>query len=92
MSASDVVYAGYGIDDAKYSDYKDLDVKGKIVVVRGGEPEDKDGNKIITGDKKSSKWSNGRQALSSKRDAAKENGAKALFFMDSELFSISDGS
>jgi len=86
VSASDVVYAGYGIDDAKYSDYKDLDVKGKIVVVRGGEPEDKDGNKIITGDKKSSKWSNGRQALSSKRDAAKENGAKALFFMDSELF------
>jgi hypothetical protein len=86
VNASEVVYAGYGIDDDKYSDYTDLDVKGKIVVVRSGEPKDKAGNNILTGDKKSSKWSNGRQALSSKRDAAKDNGAKALFFMDSELF------
>ncbi|WP_347173382.1 M28 family peptidase [Polaribacter uvawellassae] len=86
VNASEVVYAGYGIDDDKYSDYKNLDVKGKIVVVRGGEPTDKAGNNVITGDKKASKWSNGRQALSSKRDAAKENGAKALFFMDDALF------
>ena len=86
VNASEVVYAGYGIDDPKYSDYKDLDVKGKVVVVRSGEPTDKDGNNILTGDKKASKWSNGRQALSSKRDAAKSNGAKALFFIDAQLF------
>lgn len=86
VTATDLVYAGYGIDDEKYSDYKDLDVKGKIVVVRTGEPTDKDGNNVITGNKDASKWSNGRQAISSKRDAAKDKGAKALFFMDANLF------
>lgn len=86
VEATDLVYAGFGIDDEKYSDYKDLDVKGKIVVIKAGEPTDKSGNHIITGDKKASKWSNGRQALSSKRNAAKKHGAKAVFFMDDALF------
>ena len=86
ISASDIVYAGYGIDDEKYSDYTDLDVEGKIVIVKTGEPKDKAGNNVITGAKTVSKWSNGRQAISSKRDAAKENGAKAIFFADNQLF------
>ena len=86
FSASEIVYAGYGIDDEKHSDYTDLDVKGKIVVVKTGEPKDKAGNNVISGDKKASKWSNGRQALSSKRNAAKDKGAKAVFFMDDALF------
>lgn len=86
ISASEIIYAGYGIDDEKYSDYKDLDVKGKVVVVKAGEPKDKAGNYVITGAKTVSKWSNGRQAISSKRDAAKEKGAKALFFVDNNLF------
>ena len=72
VAASEIVYAGYGIDDEKYSDYTNLDVKGKVVVVKSGEPKDKDGNNLITGDDKASKWSNGRQAISAKRDAAKE--------------------
>ena len=35
------VYAGYGLDDAQkgWDDYKDLDVKGKIVLVQSGTPE-----------------------------------------------------
>ena len=86
LSASEIVYVGYGIDDEKYSDYADLDVKGKIVVAKGGEPKDNAGNNILSGGKEASKWSNGRQALSSKRTAAKDNGAVALFFMDNELF------
>ena len=86
VSASEIVYAGYGIDDEKYSDYTDLDVTGKIVVIKNGEPKDKAGNNVITGDKEASKWSNGRQEMSAKRNAAKENGAKALFFMDDDLF------
>ena len=91
FSATEVVYAGYGIDDEKYSDYEDLDVDGKIVVVKMGEPKDKAGNNVITGAKTVSKWSNGRQAISSKRDAAKEHGAKALFFADDELFNRYSG-
>ena len=86
FSANEIVYAGYGIDDEKYSDYTNLDVKGKIVVVKGGEPKDAAGNNVISGGKERSKWSNGRQAISAKRDAAKDKGAKALFYMDTELF------
>lgn len=86
INVADIVYAGYGIDDDKYSDYTNLDVKGKVVIVKGGEPKDKAGNNVLTGDKKGSKWSNGRQAISAKRNAAKDKGAKALFFMDTSLF------
>lgn len=86
LSESEIVYLGYGIDDEKYSNYKDIDVKGKVVVVKTGEPKDKAGNYVITGAKTVSKWSNGRQAISSKRDAAKDNGAKAIFFADDALF------
>ena len=32
----DIIYAGYGIEDSKYNDYKDLNVKDKIVIVIGG--------------------------------------------------------
>ena len=80
------MYAGYGIDDEKYSNYTNLNVKGKIVVIKNGEPKDKNGNYIITGNKEVSKWSNGRQELSAKRNIAKDKGAKALFFMNDDLF------
>ena len=86
VSASEIVYAGFGIDDDKYSNYTNLNVKGKIVVIKNGEPKDKYGNHVITGDKEASKWSNGRQELYSKSNTAKDKGAKALFFMNDDLF------
>ena len=86
VSASEIVYAGFGIDDDKYSNYTNLNVKGKIVVIKNGEPKDKYGNHVITGDKEASKWSNGRQELSSKSNIAKDKGAKALFIMNDDLF------
>ena len=86
FSANEIVYVGYGIDSDTYSDYNNLDVKGKIVIAREGEPKNKAGVYTVSGTTEGSKWSNGRQGLSSKRDAAKERGAKALFLMDSEMF------
>ena len=86
FEASEVVYIGYGIADDKYSDYDGIDVKGKIVVAKAGEPKNEDGTFIISGDTKGSKWSNGRQSISAKRDAARDNGAKALFLMDNNMF------
>ena len=50
-----IIFAGYGIDDAKYSDYTGLDIKGKIVIIFLGEPK-QDGNYILTGTKRSSVW------------------------------------
>ena len=86
ISASEIVYAGFGIDDEQFSNYTNIDVKGKIVVIKNGEPKDENGNYIITGNKQASKWSNGRQELSAKRNAAKDKGAKTLFLMNDNLF------
>ncbi len=87
IKTSDVVYVGHGIDDENYSDYKDIDVKGKVVLAKSGEPKDTNGNYVTSGDTEDTKWTNGRQSLSSKRNAAQENGAKAMLYFDSALFS-----
>lgn len=87
VSVNDVVYVGYGIDADNYSDYKDIDVKGKIVLVKAGEPKDADGNYVTSGTAEETKWSSGRQSTSSKRDAATEHGAKVMILMDNNMFS-----
>lgn len=87
IKAEDIVFIGYGVDDDAHNDYENINVKGKIVVAKSGEPKNSDGTYKITGTTKGSKWSNGRQALSPKRNAAKDNGAKAFFFVDDALFS-----
>ena len=50
----DIIYAGYGIEDDQYSDYKDIDVKGKVVAVIGGEPMNN--NEYFINGKEKSKW------------------------------------
>lgn len=45
------VFAGYGIDHPRYTNYKGIDAKGKIVVYFIGEPKDKKGNFVTTGSK-----------------------------------------
>ena len=86
VNASEIVYAGYGIDAESYSDYKTIDVKGKIVLAKAGEPKDAAGNYVTSGTTEATKWTNGRQSISSKRDAAEENGAALFLLYDNELF------
>ncbi|EDP70522.1 hypothetical protein FBALC1_07183 [Flavobacteriales bacterium ALC-1] len=86
LSVNDIVYVGCGIDADNYSDYKDVDVKGKFILVKAGEPKDVDGNYVTSGTSEETKWSSGRQSLSSKRDAARDHGAKGMLLMDSGLF------
>jgi len=82
-SNEDILYAGYGIEDNRYSDYKDIDVKGKVVVVSGGEPM-KNNEYFING-KEKSKWSNIRQEINLKSETAKSKGALALIIVDEYL-------
>ena len=56
ISADQIVFVGYGIDDENYSDYGNFDAKGKIVAFVLGEPRDTTGNFIISGNKKTLKW------------------------------------
>ncbi|MGB0523850.1 MAG: M28 family peptidase [Flammeovirgaceae bacterium] len=66
----DVVFAGYGIDTETYSDYKNLDVEGKIVVVMRNAPTSK---KI----KVPSKYT----STSAKARVARSKGAALIIFV-----------
>lgn len=76
-----VVFAGYGITDAKYGydDYAGLDVKGKVVLVMRFEPFDKDGNSAFTG-KKDDYSENA--SIPTKAKLAADKGAVALVLVN----------
>ena len=84
INASEVVYAGYGIDDEKYSSYKNIDVKGKVVLIKAGEPKTGDVY-TVSGTDKASQWST-RQQYSSKRKAAMAKGAKAILLYSPQIY------
>ncbi|WP_204345742.1 M28 family peptidase [Psychroserpens algicola] len=81
-----IVYAGYGIHTSSYSDYKDLDVKGKFVLIKAGEPRNADSTFVTTGTKEDTKWSKGRSGRSAKKTAAEELGAKGVFIVDNAAY------
>jgi hypothetical protein len=72
-----VIFAGYGIEDPAYSDFADLDVKGKIMLVFSGEPRDKDGISLISGKKEASK----KAYYFSKAAVAESKGAAGVFII-----------
>ena len=72
INLSDVVFLGYGIDDEAYNDYKDVDVKGKTIVIYDGEPQDKDGKYLISDSEIPSLWT---QDQFKKVKVAQEKGA-----------------
>lgn len=57
IETGEIVYAGYGIEDGTYSDYTNIDIKGKLVLIKDGEPRNADGTYVITGTAEPSKWS-----------------------------------
>ena len=86
FSADEILYLGYGIDDEAYSDYKDQDTKDKVILIRSGEPKNEDGTYVISGTSQPTDWSGRRQEYRVKAEAAKNNGAKVLFFYNPDLF------
>lgn len=72
-----IVFGGYGIESQNYSDYKNLDVNGKGVVLFMGEPF-ADGKSLITGTNTSSDWANDWRK---KTATARKKGAKAVFIV-----------
>jgi hypothetical protein len=77
ISATEIVYAGYGIVTDQYNDYEGKDVRGKIVLIREGEPINADSTYPISGSKKRSDWSNNN--YNKKYEIAAEKGAAAVF-------------
>jgi hypothetical protein len=74
----EVVFAGYGIETETYSDYTNIDVTDKAVLIFSGEPTDKKGKSLISGSKTESEWSaNWRKKVA----LAKAKGATLVFVM-----------
>lgn len=44
-----VVFAGYGLKENAYSDFANIDVKGKAVLIMVGQPRDSAGNYLLSG-------------------------------------------
>jgi len=82
------MYVGYGISDDKYDSYEGIDLTGKIVLVKAGEPKNADGNFVISGTEEASKWSQQRQEFRAKKDAAEKKGAAAVFYYNAPLYKM----
>ncbi len=75
VETKDVVFAGYGIEDVNYSDYKKVKVSNKVVLILDGEPMSKDSFCFVSKSKNHSDWSfNYRK----KEELARKKNATAL--------------
>lgn len=82
----EIVLAGYGVTDSIYDDYKDLDVKGKVVLIAEGEPKLENGNYLLTG---TDKHSRSASLFAKVNNARKHGAALVLFYQQAMLKSVS---
>ncbi|WP_420399412.1 M28 family peptidase [Flagellimonas sp.] len=78
----ELVYVGYGIEEDSYSDYSNVDVTGKLVLIKAGEPINEDGTYTLSGNKEKSMWSNMSEGVGKKSGLAMEKGAQAVLYYD----------
>ncbi|PIF01216.1 MAG: peptidase [Maribacter sp.] len=79
---NDIIYAGYGIDDGNYSDYENIDIEGKLVLVKSGEPVDAHGTFKVTGTRSNSKWSKVSDAYGMRSKAIQKRGGLGMLYFD----------
>ncbi len=82
ITAGEVIYLGYGIDDDKYSDYKKNDVAGKVIMINKGEPLKKDSTSWLTGTSEMSDWTTD---INKKLEVAKKNGVKLVLIIEDDI-------
>ncbi len=85
ISKKNVVFIGYGIDTDNYSDYKGIDVEGKIVLMLQDEPRDKKNISYISKDNELSKWSTNWKT---KLKKAQQAGVSMILFVDFDITTI----
>jgi hypothetical protein len=84
LKATEIVFAGYGIEDKNYDDYAGKNVKGKVVLIVNGEPK-VDGRFLVSGSDRPSRWG---FSTTMKAVLAKEKGAVAVLLVNSAWDSI----
>nr|WP_299067610.1 M28 family peptidase [uncultured Allomuricauda sp.] len=83
----EIVYLGYGIEDGDYSDYNGIDVKGKLVLIKAGEPKNADGTYTLSKTNEKSTWSNMSEGVGKKNKIALDKGAAGVLYFDAQNFS-----
>ena len=82
--SGNLIFAGYGItmdtEDNKYDDYQNIDASGKIVIVLRGSPEDENPHSDFIP----------FEGLQYKATNAREQGAAAIVFIDSDEDSVEE--
>lgn len=95
LDVKSILFLGYGISEKfekgekpegaiAYDDYKDIDVKGKILLVLGGEPRHEDSVCFLSGKKEPSKWTT---SYRKKTALARNKGALGLITVSSAFAS-----
>ncbi len=79
-----VVFAGYGIESGNYSDFKNINVTNKAIMIFDGEPKGKDGKYLVNKNDIASQWSSDEMAWQRKVNLARSKGAKYVIIV-SEL-------
>jgi hypothetical protein len=83
---NEIVYVGYGIEEESYSDYEGVDVSGKLVLIKSGEPTNEDGTYMLSGTNKKSNWSNMSEAMGKKSSLAVDKGAVGVLYYDTQNY------
>ncbi len=80
---NELIFLGYGIEDPAYNDYaKAGDLKGKHILIFGGEARHADGKFQISGTNEPSIWS---YAMEQKLAIAKQKGVATVFVIDPDF-------
>lgn len=82
LETKKIHFLGYGIDDPKYSDYENVNVKDQVVMIYKGEPRNEEGISWITGTEEASEWADDWKK---KLKVAKEKGARLVLFIEDQL-------
>lgn len=82
ISTNRITFLGYGIEDAKYNDYKNRNVNGKVILIYAGEPMSKDSLFYVSGTKMPSDWS---KNTTRKIETAQKHGALAVMIIDPKI-------
>lgn len=78
IETDSILFLGYGIQEDRYNDYKNIDVNNKVVMMLAGEPILKDSISLITGKKTKSLWSTYTKV---KLEKARDSGVKMLLIV-----------
>ncbi|HET9135770.1 MAG TPA: M28 family peptidase, partial [Candidatus Kapabacteria bacterium] len=90
FTADTIIFVGYGIDTVQYSDYKNIDVRGKVILICEREPKIDSNHFLITGTSTKSPWSRGREGDEKKLACAKAHGARAVITYDPSFDTLSE--